>query len=259
MEEQLAIRSSLQSQLTALRSRNPRMSVRGYARRLGISAGTLSLVLLGKRRVSAKLARKLTDSMALPPPERGALLDLIEKKAARSNRRPNSDRYLRMEADKYFLLTEWENFAILNLATMNAFQGDPDWIAQRLGIPRKKAADAMERLVRSGYLEQLESGGWRRSKPSLTTTEDTPNEWIKKSHGDTLTLAQEKLGTIPVPQRDFTWITFPMNPKTLASAKKMIRRFQDELMDQAEVENEPTEVYRMAVQLFPLTQLEHQN
>jgi hypothetical protein len=55
-----------------------------------------------------------------------------------------------------------------------------------------------------------------------------------------------------VEKRDFTAVTVAVNPKNLSTAKELIRKFQDELCDQLEA-GRCTEVYRLSVQLFPLT------
>jgi hypothetical protein len=44
-----------------------------------------------------------------------------------------------------------------------------------------------------------------------------------------------------------------MDPTRLPEAKALLRRFQDELLELVEKDPNPTEVYRVAMQLFPLT------
>ena len=66
-------------------------------------------------------------------------------------------------------------------------------------------------------------------------------------------LAQKSLTTDPVQERDFTSITMAINSKKLAEAKVLIRKFQDELSGLLE-DSTPDQVYRLCVQLFPLSQ-----
>jgi len=65
-------------------------------------------------------------------------------------------------------------------------------------------------------------------------------------------MAKQKLQDVPVEQRDFTNYTFPADPTTLKRAKEIIRQAQDDLA--ALMSNsESTEVYRVCMYLFPLT------
>ena len=59
----------------------------------------------------------------------------------------------------------------------------------------------------------------------------------------------------PVEHRDFSSLTFPLDPKKLDQAKTLIRRFEDDLFALLDEESTPTEVYRLAIQLFPLTKM----
>jgi hypothetical protein len=68
-------------------------------------------------------------------------------------------------------------------------------------------------------------------------------------------MAKRKIQEVRVDQRDFTNYTFPANPKTLARAKEIIRQAQDDLEDLM-CDEDASEVYRVCMYLFPLTNLE---
>lgn len=67
----------LAAKFDAMRARNPRFSLRSYARKLGISPGATTEILRGKRRISAKLAARFAERLQLEEQERVQLFDGI--------------------------------------------------------------------------------------------------------------------------------------------------------------------------------------
>jgi hypothetical protein len=59
MQAQLKIQRILREKYSLIKAKNPQYSLRSYAKKLGIAAGTLSLIMLGKRKVSLPLIKKL--------------------------------------------------------------------------------------------------------------------------------------------------------------------------------------------------------
>jgi len=249
MHEQAALQNALRSRLDTLRIRYPRYSVRAFARRVGVSPATLSLVLQGKRKVSRKLAERLGDKLALDPQESAEVLSAFRKRAEPAP----AEAYTSLRVDQYQLLADWRAFAVLSLLRTKGFRPEPAWIARRLGISPEDARAVVERLVRLGMLRR-EAGRLVRAEAKYKTTEDVANLSLRASHRQTLELAHASLDSDPVGGRDFSWVTLPLDPALLPLAKKRIREFEDRLTEELERNGaRPTEVYRLAVQLFPLT------
>lgn len=252
MNEQLALQNALRSRLENLRIRYPRYSVRAFARKAGISPATLSLILQGKRRVSRKLARQISDRLLFDPQERAEVLRPFLERESRSSS-DRSAEYVQLTVDQYNLIGDWRAFALLNLIKTRSFRNDTRWIARRLAIQPQEVRDTIERLKRLGMLTE-EGGKLRRTAEKYRTTEDVANLSLRRSHQQTLDLAQVSLERDPIQRRDFTWMTFPLDIRKLSLAKTLIRKFQDDLLAALEPDSEPDEVYRLAIQLFPLTE-----
>ena len=65
-------------------------------------------------------------------------------------------------------------------------------------------------------------------------------------------MALESLGRDPISRRDFSALTMIVDPTRLPEAKERVLRFKRELGELLE-KGEPSEVYSLAIQLFPLT------
>jgi uncharacterized protein (TIGR02147 family) len=134
------------------------------------------------------------------------------------------------------------------------FTSNPNWIAKRLGISVSEVKDALERLTRLGLIHVNDRGDLVRGKAKFRTTDDVVNLSLRQAHSDNLELARNSLARDSVDQRDFTAATMAIDPKKLPEAKERIRKFQDDLAELLESGSQ-TEVYKICIQLFPLTDL----
>ncbi|MEX0799339.1 MAG: TIGR02147 family protein [Bacteriovoracaceae bacterium] len=249
MTQETNMQAYLQDTFHKIKTANPNYSVRAFAKKVGVAPGTLSLVMLGKRNVSHKLARKIADKLMLDPQERSEVLSSYYEKPAK---KPQTQNYLQLNKDQFNVIGEWHFFALLNLVKLKSFVNDTNWIAKRLGISEPKAKNALETLKRVGMLKE-ENGKLKRTAPKYRTTDDVASLALRKSHFQNIELAQESLNNDQLQERDFTWITFNMKKEKMAKAKELIRKFQDDFMELVEDEQEGDEVFRMAMQLFQLT------
>lgn len=252
MKEQIAIQKILNEKLSEIQVNNPRYSLRAYAQKMEMDPGTLSNIMNGKRNVSIKLAEKISKKLLLDPQERAELLNLFPMKRKKVEVGQFEPRYLELSASQFKIAAEWEHFAIMSLLNCKGFKKSPSWIAKRLGISMIKAEQALKRLLDMGLFTQDKNGNLSRSKKSYRTTDDIANISMKKHHEQSLDLAKESLHRDDVLKRDFTTVTMAIDKTKLASAKELIRKFQDELSDHLECDDQ-TEVYRLGIQLFPMS------
>jgi uncharacterized protein (TIGR02147 family) len=255
MNEQVALQNLLRQRYSEMRIKNPSYSLRAFARRLDLNSGALSAFLNGKRRVSRKMAVRIADSLGLDPQERAEVLAHFPTKRVQSTAESGQPlQYLQLTADQFRIISKWHHFAILSLIRTRGFQSNPKWIAARLGITLPQAQEALSRLARLGFISVDENGKIRRSKSKYRTTDDVVSLSLRQGHAENLELAKDSLVKASLEQRDFTAVTMAIDPGKLPDAKERIRKFQDELADFLE-SGDQTEVYKICVQLFPLTVL----
>jgi uncharacterized protein (TIGR02147 family) len=160
--------------------------------------------------------------------------------------------YLQISADQHEVLSEWYYMAILNLIRLKSFKNDSAWIAARIGITSAQVKDAIERLLRVGILEDRD-GRLHRTHAAFTTIDGAANPAVRKSHFQTLELAMRSLECDAVEERDFTWLTMTIRRERLPEMRDFIRRFEDEFALRFGADEGADEVYRMGLQVFPLT------
>jgi uncharacterized protein (TIGR02147 family) len=259
MKEQLIVQKILHQKLMEAQSKNSSYSLRSFSKKLGIGAGPLSQILSGSRKISVKMAERLCDSLMLDPQERSEFLRYFKGGTSASLKSDEVDyeEFLKLSGDQFKVISEWYYFGILSLTLTRGFKNDATWVSKRLGITRIEASQALDRLFRLGMLE-TENGKVKRNKPKYRTSDDVTNLSIRKAHFQTLEMAKKSLERDPVERRDFTTITIPTHPKKIKEAKELIRKFQNDLCGLMMDTPEKTEVYKLSMELFPLTQVQNE-
>lgn len=257
---QIAVQKLLQRKFEELRAKNPRISVRAFAKRLGISASAVNEIIKGERRVSAKMADTLSKRMLLDPSERASLLAEFPERVRRLRRTADQAQKraetLRLTADQFHAIADWTHFAILSLVRTADFKSDPSWIAERLGVRTDLARASLDRLIRMGLLEAdpLDASKFKRTHARIQTSDDVFDLALQRGHVDDLERIARAVRELPVSLRDVSSLTLPADPSLLPEAKVILRQAQDrieELMEQSP----GSEVYRVMTCMFPLTRV----
>jgi len=247
---EMTVKNLLLQELTKRQTRNSAYSLRAFARDLGIGVTSLSDVLADKRNLSKTNLAKVMERLAVSPLEQEKLWENYKENMSRSQ--DDEDRAL-LEEDVFRMIADWHYLAVWSLAKVKNNQASPDWIAKRLGLTREQAEDAVERLIRLKLVRKAH-GRLQRTSNSLSTTVDIPSAAIRKHHSQNLRLADESLQRDPVERREFGSVTMSVNPEKLAQAKAILLKTRKKISDLLET-GEPTEVYTLSFQLFPLTKL----
>lgn len=236
----------LQRDFNSRKSKNYSYSLRSHALFLGVSPAQLSQLISGKRTLTMKMARKLSEKLELAPLEKEKLyLSTLEVE------QPETDTKVQLADDEFSLIADWYHFAVLSLIEIKHTKMNALWISKRLGISHGTAQEALNRLERLKIIE-IKNGKITQIRKNLKTTTDIPSAAIRKYHRQNLDLASEKLAKVPPEEREFTAITMPINPEKLPEAKKALTEFKRKLCDLLQ-EGDQSEVYTFTAQLFPVS------
>ncbi len=243
----------LSTELTEKKTTNPRYSLRMMAKRIGLSPGRLSEFISGKRPITRKQAEKIADRLSFGFEKRNAFLSSVDFDVPSGS---SSDaQFRKLSSDAFNVVAEWYHFAILSLMDLDDFKMSPIWIGQRLGISKKVAEAAIERLQSVGLIEK--SGKvWVKREAQHTTTHDVPSAALRISHRQSLQQSINALDEVPVDLRDITSITMAVDLKTIPIVKNMIKVFRRKVAAAMET-GDKTEVYNLNIQLIPVTTIEN--
>ena len=83
-----------------------------------------------------------------------------------------------------------------------------------------------------------------------------PSRALQTYHKQNLEVAKRSIDEVAVEYRDISAVTIAINPAQLSEAKKNIQQFRIKMARLLACDH-PTEVYTLAIQLFPVTR--HRN
>jgi uncharacterized protein (TIGR02147 family) len=249
----LGLPEALREQYMQLRSRNPAFSLRAYARRLQVNSGVLSAVMNGTRPVTQKFIKQIVPRMGLPPElEKQVQGDFRLKHLSKAEAR-ESKAILLLRNDEFSLISNPVHFSILSLFELQDFSGSPAWMAKRLNISVKETNAALARLARLKLVQKSKSG-WTATGRTLRTTEGISSMAIKRFHEQRLDEAKTAVYEVDVADRDYLCSTVAINKRKLPLARKLVREFLEKLEDVLG-EDPKDEVYRIGLEIFPVTDL----
>ncbi len=253
-------RHLLKSELENRCRRNPRYSLRCFARDLQIAPARLSDVIRGRYGLSRRAAADIGQRLGFSISERRLFCDLVESQHARSpkdrlaalKRVKNQEYpYTSVNLDVFCLISDWYHFALLELMTVRDFKSDAAWMAQRLGLNLTLVKLALERLEKHGFARR-KRGHWITCESFSATPTDVPSAAIKKFHQQVLERAIAALQCQNVDQRDFSGLILAFNRDQMSEAKAMIKDFRRSFDQKFGKVVDKEAVYCLTVQFFQL-------
>lgn len=236
------VRRMLSEKLKGTQALSRDSSMRDFASRIGVSSGTLSELLSGKRKLTLKMAKRIVELLNLTDDERQLLLSELEAPHLRGRKI--------LRSDDFDFISNWIYFGILSALELDEPPRTVERIAKFLGTSEEETRQSLQNLVEHGYI-QLKDDNYFGLHKTLSTTDDEPSTVIRDRHRRNMDIGSAALDHLPVEERDFTSLTFSANKSQMPLAKKMIRKFLEKLSSDMS-EGVLDQVVQVNVQLFPL-------
>jgi uncharacterized protein (TIGR02147 family) len=229
--------------------KNPAYSLRAFSRSLGMDSSTVSAIMNGKRPLTIKSARRIVRGLDIVNPVE--VQNLIAATFAEEPEEPVLNyQQLTMEAAE--AIAYWQHFAILAVLELKDFKATERNISERLNIQIGIVWECLDRLEKLSLVEK-QGPYWKVTGKNVATPADIPSSYLREGHRQYIQKALESLDEHSVEVRDMSGMTMAVSKARFPEAKKMIRDFRRKLT--LLMEDGPRDaVYRLNVQLFPLTQ-----
>ncbi len=253
----------LKNELSLRQSKNPKYSLRSFAKFINIDPSTLSRILSGQKIPSQEQSLKIISKLKLTTAQKRQFLKSIgdvytSKMPSRKNAKIEKilidplNRIVEQEipTEIFASIADWYHYAILQLMRTDRFKSDPLWIANQLRINEEQVVAAVDRMVKLKIIE-ISNGKIFRIGPSLTTgdTQKT-SEAFKQRIKQITKLSTISLDRDDIKIRSHTTMTMAIDPAKMSLAKEMIQDF----MDLLEISMGPKKksVYELQINFFPL-------
>jgi uncharacterized protein (TIGR02147 family) len=218
--------------------------------------------LNSKRSIPLKNALRIADILQLKAADREKFLaSAIESKPVMKGTKKRDvfkeSRYL-SEVRFRDILADDEHFVVIALLYSDYEPKTIDGISKKLQMSRTKVELILSRLLKLA-LVSYKDGVFRNTNKSYHTSDGVSSELIREGHRQVSRVAMQKLSVLKVEQRDFTSVKICGSMASLAEVRKEIRKFQRRLYYIMKKRGQCTEVFELAIQLFPYTDTELKN
>lgn len=233
---------------------NPRMSLRWIAAKMGISSGRLSEILNGKRPLTEYYADKFCLALKLSEDQVRELRRAHQAPTQKDSFGPV------LNENVVEQLADWKPFALLSffqttlyldiVRAHNTQQTQTNEIARRFALPVEEV-ESLLTAMSVARLAEWDGGQWRAVHGEATTGYDIPSDARRRGHIRDLELAQQKLNSVSIYDRDFSSMKMTMDPQDINKAKKLIREFRRSFVRTME-KGKKKGVFQINIQLLPL-------
>jgi uncharacterized protein (TIGR02147 family) len=253
-------RTILREELEARCERNPRYSLRAFARDLGVTSSRLSEVMGGRYGLSREAAHEIAKKLSYNDEECRRFCDLVDaqharaqkdRRAAKARLDVNSVDYQQLTLDSFQVISDWYHYAILELTLVQDYEDNIEWMARRLGISPHIVSAAVERLQRLDLLT-VQEGVLKASDGFTATPSGIPSDALKKFHRQLLEKALISIDLQNVEERDLSHMILAVNSKDIPEAKEEIKTFRRKFDARFGAAIKKDEVYCLGIQFFRL-------
>lgn len=246
----------LNAQFEERRHRNPRYSLRSFARNLGLSHSRLSEILNGQT-ISISSAQAICEVLHLRPTETAYLIDLVRASSGRTEK-VRSEARARLELKKMrrefqhnksgnFLLSKWYYAALIEFLT--GTQLPPSRIAETLHLSSREFETAVQDLQARGFIRR-EDDAWIKVDGYLKFESPVPSQLVRDFHRASLSRATKALDQA-IETRKFLTYVMTMRPDQIEDAREELENFAASFAKKfSDSETHEGVVYSFGLQFF---------
>lgn len=255
-------RELLRGEFERRREKNPRYSLRAFARDLKLGPEWLSRIFSGQDGLSRARAQDLCGRLGFDTETTRLFCDMVEARHGRGAETRRiaqarveaslSQRTRAVSLEAFAVIRDWYHLAILQLVETKGFRAEPAWIAKRLRIDVRDAADAMERLQKLDLLRRDADGTWTAPKEFLAGPDGVPSDAVRAFHREILSRALRALDGEGIETRSVSTAMLPFDRRQMPQARALIREFRRGFEKKLPPSDTKDAVYALSVQFVRL-------
>jgi uncharacterized protein (TIGR02147 family) len=245
------LREALRNELARRCARNPRYSLRAFARHLGTDHSTLSQILRGRRALAVRTIERMCTRLGIDKDQRERFV--VAERMRRRQTADEPEQIRRLGRDAMLLLSDWRHFAVLELTRLDAFKPDSRWIARVLGASVDDVNIVVQRLLRFGLLQMTDAGRWTAngSTAPITFSELLDAVALRLStRGASLPAATTECDYRP---GDRSETTLAVDSRRVNAAIEIMERCRSDVAKLLTSGDQKDDVYRLEISLLPAT------
>jgi uncharacterized protein (TIGR02147 family) len=263
----------LKSTLQAKAKLNSSYSLRAFAKKLGLSAGGLSLVLNKKKKLSSERAHDIARALELKADEADYFMAMIQLEGAKSetlrmeyldklrkmNPKLNHSKNLKqtiLPLEHFKLVSEWYGLAILELLSGVEGKWTSSAIQRKLKLSKIEVEVMLERLGRLEMIEECD-GEYRRVVDTVMVSSHAPNEALRNYYEAIHDKSKQSIRTQSPEEKVIGWQVFAFDPTQLDEVRKLTDEYLTKLEELSLQGKNKSEVYQALTNVFRISNKEN--
>ena len=262
----LDYREFLKQSIDERKAANKNFSLRFMAQKLEVnSAGLISQIISGKRNLSQDLIPAFCSLFKLNRRQSEYFSHLVSYNQSKKmgDKKNHLEKIISfkespfqtIDIDKYQLFERWYYIAIREILALFPFRGDFQLLA-RMTIPpikSQQAKEAIEVLLRLGFIEKDAKGVYHRKDQVMTTGDKAQDVSIHNFINNSMVLAQDALENQPKQDRSLSTVTLSLSEKEYELINEEIKAFRQKILKIAMNSKDVDRVYQFNFQAFPVS------
>ena len=257
----------LKSALKQRAEKNSGYSMRAFAKKLGLSAGGLSLILNRKKKLSVDRAYEVAQALELDAEASEYFTTLVQLEGAKSdalriqfldkvralNPNINASKDLKqsiLSLEHFKLISDWYGLAVLELVSNAEGNWTSKNISKKLGLHKIDVEIVLERLLKLELIEEIEEGAFVRVVDSLMIESQVPNEAIRKYYQGVHAQSLKSLEEQTPAEKVIGAQVFAFDPTQIEEVRKLTDEYLKKLNSLAAEGKNRTEVYQAITNVF---------
>lgn len=228
------------------------------------SPNSLKNVINGERHISIDGAERFAKAFKMDDKERYYFISLVRFNTSRSQKEKerclaellklrNSSLPARLKDEQLEILSAWWHTAIRELTALPDFKNSSVWISRVLEPPidRNDAAQSLELLKKTGFLQKTENG-WKPAEKTMQSDPEVTHVYAASFHRKMIELGKEAISRFSHELREISSTTLRLSGNDIPRIKTLLQNFRRQLLDFAAGSKDADQIYQLNFQFFPL-------
>lgn len=238
----------LKDHYEARQKKNPKYSLRSFARDLSISSGRLVTILNQKDLPGDITLNKIFKHLKTPEAVKETILKDL-RKARLKQKRHSFEKAL--DPREISHMAHWEVWAVYTLMQKEDFDGSVEWLVRQTQLNKNVVVDSLTCLTEIKLVQCVNNKFTRKIK-NVTSGTDIPSKVLRELHKQFIQRAVYCIDHVNVEKRDISGMTLCMEPEKMEEAKLLIAEFRSKLTDLVGSKSARSELHQLSIQFFPL-------
>lgn len=261
-------RKFLQDYFEAKKRENHRFSQRQFCAKCGFSAHNyVTFVMQKKRNLSLVSIQKVIKGLGLSHKESLFFENLVLLNQAKTveekeryfdklKQTGRTSKFYRLNRQQFFFYEKWYYPVVRELMALCDWKHDPAILAKKVRptISVQEAREATTLLIQTGMVIKKEDTYVLAH--DFVTSEHVPTYIKKKSRRDVLMKGVETIDSIAPEEKYVSYATLPMSKKVYDDVREKLDEVRQLILSSVEADQEPDEVYKVVLQMFPVSQIQ---